>query len=96
MLEKLSLRDKIQGCKYKNKTIEEIISLDKKYIFQLIKQGYYFDDEVLEKSGIIKTVKQATVKLEIATHEKDERVYEKETESIKQILKNILTIDSQN
>lgn len=91
---KLNLEDKVNG-KYKSKTIREIINLDKKYIFELIKQGYYFDDEVLNMAGIKKNVRNETIKLEIASHEKDNKVYDKETESVKQILKSLLTIDNQ-
>ena len=96
MKKKISLKDKINDSNYKNKTIEEIININRKYIFELIKKGYDFDDEVLMKCNIKKTIKNQTVKLEIAEHQKDDKVYEKETESLKNIIKSLLIIDNQN
>lgn len=56
-----TLDDTIQIDKSKKKVSSILKSEGKSGIFSLIKKGYYFDDEVLEKAGIKKTVSEAKI-----------------------------------
>lgn len=56
-----TLDDTIQVVKSKKKVSSILKSEGKSGIFSLIKKGYYFDDEVLEKAGIKKTVSEAKI-----------------------------------
>jgi len=92
----LTMKDSISVGKHKKKPISEIVNI-KGEIFKYIKEGYQFDDEVLEMAHINKTKRDEKVMIEFVNHKKKkEKEYPKETESVKSILKTINTIDSQN
>ena len=93
MTQRLKLTDKITIGKKQKIAVSEIVNV-KGEIFRLIKEGYEFDDEVLEKARIKKTVSNIRVTSEIVRPKKtDNKVYPKETESIKTILKSINTLE---
>lgn len=66
---------------------------DKKKVFSLIKKGIQFDDEVLEKAGIKKVVRDVEFKNVFVEHEKDKKTYEKDTVNLQKILKELRTLD---
>ena len=84
----------IEDGKYKGKKISELTS-NKKTIFELLKNGYNFDDEVLLQAGIKKTIRDVQIKTEVVEHIKDNKVYQKDTESITKILKDLQTVVNQ-
>lgn len=86
---KYSLTDKI-----KTKTVQQIIDEDKKNIFKLLKEGYIFEEEVLKYAHIVKTIKDEKISNVIVEHEKNDKVYEKDKDSVNKILKDILTLDN--
>ena len=96
MGKKLTLKDSIKIGKKQKITVEEII--DKKgEIFKYIKEGYEFDDEVLEKAHIKKNVKNTKIiSGYISALKQKEKPLPKETESVKNILKSLNTIEEQN
>lgn len=80
---------------YKNKKVSELVDI-KGCIISLIKDGYYFDDEVLEAACIKKVIRDVKY---IQGIERDaavlkEVVLPKETASVKQILSEINTLNS--
>lgn len=93
--EVLTLNSIINKGKYKGKTISEIIDIDRKEMINLFKKGYYFDDEVMEKSRFKRVVRDVKCENVIAEHlEKDTKVYTTDTKNINEILKDILTLDN--
>lgn len=86
---KYSLTDKIR-----TQTIKEIIDEDKKNIFKLIKEGYVFNDDVLIYAHISKNIKNEKFTNVIVEHEKNDKVYEKDKDSVNKILKDILTLEN--
>ena len=95
IMDKLKLDNIIEDGKYKGKMISELAS-NKKAIFELLKNGYNFDDEVLLQAGIKKTVRDIRTRTEVVEHEKDTKVYPKETVSISKILKDLETVVNQS
>lgn len=93
-MNKLKLNHIIEDGKYKGKKISELAS-NKKTIFELLKNGYNFDDEVLLQAGIKKTIRDVQIKTEVVEHIKDNKVYPKDTESITKILKDLQTVVNQ-
>lgn len=86
-----------------NETKKEISSItecdeikyDKKEILSLLKKGYHFTDEALKKAGIVKKVTIVPhICNQITEHKTDKKVYEKDTMSLKKILKTIYTIET--
>lgn len=77
--------------KYNGKQVGDLI--DKGVIFQMIKKGYMFDDEVLKLSHITKTVRDHRVELIVVDHEKDTKKYKKDTATLKEIIKEIDTLE---
>lgn len=73
--------------KYNGKIVSDLI--DKKSIFQMIKKGYRFDDEVLKRSNITKTIRDRRAYYIIAEHEKDTKKYKKETATLSEIFDEI-------
>lgn len=85
----LTLSDVVNVGRNKKKKIEELVN-EKGLIFELIKKGYEFDDEVLQLAHIRKTVGPKTARLVFVEHEKEKNVkYEKETESLKTVLRSL-------
>lgn len=95
MDKKLTLNDTIKIGKNKKILISDIVSI-KGEIFKYIKKGFWFDDEVLEKAGIKRNVRD--VKTECILVDKDKqpkvKIYPKETENLRSILKTINTLDN--
>ena len=87
-MKKLGINDIFEEGKYKGKKVSSVAS-NKKVIFDLLKTGCAFDDEVLEMAGIKKNVHDVKASTEVVEHEKDTKVYPKETESLAKILKEI-------
>lgn len=80
--------------KYKGLTVQEVIDKKKGAIFQLIKKGLSFDDEVLKVCNITKTVRDREVISIIADHDKAPvKKLKKDTTPIKEILKEIDTLE---
>lgn len=80
--------------KYKGLTVQEVIDKKKGAIFQLIKKGLSFDDEVLKVCNIAKTVRDREVISIIADHDKAPvKKLKKDTTPIKEILKEIDTLE---
>ena len=77
--------------KYNGKMVGDLI--DKGSIFQMIKKGYQFDDEVLKLSHIKKTIHDHRVELIVVDHEKDTKKYKKDTATLKEIIKEIDTLE---
>jgi len=94
-MNKLKLDNIIEDGKYKGKKVSELI-LNKKVIFELLKNGYNFDDEVLLQAGIKKIVRNIRTRTEVVEHEKDTKVYPKEIASISKILKDLETVVNQS
>ena len=63
-MNKLKLDNIIEDGKYKGKKVSEL-ALNKKVIFELLKNGYNFDDEVLLQAGIKKTVRDIKTRTEV-------------------------------
>ena len=90
----LSLNSIINGGKFNKQTVNKVLKNNKRDIFSLIKEGFSFDNEVLQMAGIKKNIKNKTIKNEIVEHEKDTKVYEIDTTPLHKILKEISTIDN--
>ena len=91
----LTLKDSINVGKHKKKPISEIV--EEKKIFKYIKDGYEFADDVLEAAHIKKSVRDEKIRTVFVEHKKRKhKEYQKDTESVKNILKSINTIDEQN
>lgn len=90
----LNINSVIQNGKHKGKTIKDILDSNKKIIFELIKNGLLFDDEVLSIAGIKKNIRDVKVTHEFTEHEKDTKKYKKDTESLSKILKEIRVLDN--
>ena len=95
MDKKLTLNDTINVTKNKKVLISDLVGI-KGEIFKYVKKGFWFDDEVLEKAGIKKIIKDVKVECVIVDKEKQQKVktYPKETESLKNILKSINTLEN--
>lgn len=95
-MNKLTLNDTINVGRNKKVLVSDLVGI-KGEIFKYIKKGFYFDDEVLEKAGIKRTVREVKVYNVFVEHDKKQKVkvYPKETESLKNILKSLHTLDNQ-
>lgn len=86
---------KVPYGKYKSEKVGDNLVNDKKEIFALLKEGYFFTEEVLNKAGIIRRIKVVPHSSNrITDHIVDKTVYEKDTMSLKNILKSIHTIET--
>ena len=93
---KLGMDDVVNVGKDNKITVSELVPV-KGEIFNLIKKGFEFDDEVLEKAHIKKIVRDEKINNIIVEHTPEKKkVYNKESESLKNILKSLNTIDKQN
>lgn len=91
---KLTLEDTINVGRNKRIPVSQ---LTKHELFDFIKKGIDFDDATLEKFAIKRTIKNNKVVQVITLNKKqDTKVYDKETESLKKILKSLHTIDIQH
>ena len=96
MNKKLTLNDTINVGKNKKVLISDLVGI-KGEIFKYVKKGIWFDDEVLEKAGIkriIREEKVETVFVDQKVKPKNIKIYPKETESLKNVLKSINTLDN--
>ena len=96
MDKKLTLNDTINVGKNKKVLVSDLVGI-KGEIFKYIKKGVWFDDEVLEKAGIkriIREEKVETVFFDKKTKSENIKIYPKETESLKNVLKSINTLDN--
>lgn len=93
---KLGMDDVVNVGKNNKKTVSELVPL-KGEIFNLIKKGFEFDDEVLEKAHIKKIIRDVQFKNVVVMHEqeKNKDKYVKESESLKTILKSLNTLENQ-
>lgn len=93
---KLGMDDVVNVGKNDKITVSELVPV-KGEIFNLIKKGFEFDDEVLEKAHIKKIVRDEKINNIIVEYTPEKKkTYNKETESLKNILKSLNTIDKQN
>lgn len=91
----LGLNDVINITKTKKVLVSELVN-KKGEIFNLLKKGFVFTNEVLEMSGIKKTVRDEKVhNLYIERTKEKEKVYQKDNESLKNILKSLSSLDKQ-
>ena len=92
----LTMSDVINVSKNKKVLVSDLVHI-KGEIFSLIKKGWQFDDEVLKEAHIRKIVREPKVRFVIVDHEqeKNKDKYLKETESLKNILKSLNTLDNQ-
>jgi len=96
MNKKLTLNDTINVGRNKKVLISDLVGI-KGEIFKYVKKGIWFDDEVLEKAGIKRTIREEkidTVFFDEKTKPKNIKIYPKETESLKNVLKSINTLDN--
>ena len=90
----LTMEDSINLGKGKKIAVTDLLKV-KGGVFEYIKNGYQFDDEVLEKAHIKKTIRNQRVTGEFATPRITKtKTYEKDTESLKNILKSINTLEN--
>ena len=94
-MNKLDINSVISDGKFKGRNMSEI-SKDKKNIFILIKEGYQISDDILSKIGIRKNIHDIKFTTQIVEHEKDNKVYPKETMSVSKIIKELETVERQN
>lgn len=94
----LKLEDTITLGKYKGKTVREMIDKNpdkaKKNILNYLRQGLYFDDEVINEVGLKKIVHEPTVKLVVVEHKSDNKTLPKDRAKLSTILKDLHTIDN--
>lgn len=96
----LNLSSKITSGSFKNKTVESILTEDrnenKKIIFNLIKEGFIFSDEVLEYVGIKKKIRNVELKESCVEHEKDTKTYPIDTIKLEKILESLYDENNYN
>jgi hypothetical protein len=96
MNKKLTLNDTINIGKNKKVLVSELVNV-KGEIFKYIKKGFNFDDDVLKAAKITKIISNERFTNVIVEHEKQkEKIYQKDTETLKNVLKSLHTVDSQN
>lgn len=95
MDKKLTLNDTINVGKNKKVLISDLVGI-KGEIFKYVKKGFWFDDEVLEKAGIKTTIRDVKTECVFVERKKQPKIktYPKETESLRNILKSINTLDN--
>lgn len=90
----LSLNDTINIGKTKIILVSDIVKVKGK-IFDLIKNGFLFDDEVLKEAHITKIIRDVKFSNVFSSHQDEsKKTYQKETESLKNILKSLNTLDN--
>ena len=93
MAEKLGFKSKIPTGDYKGMTVKKALEEDCKAVFNLIKKGILFEDEVLEECGIKHSVYDKKAKYVFVEHEVDNKVYVKDTATLHTIMKEISNIE---
>lgn len=78
--------------KWNGKTVSELVE-KKGSIFNMVKKGYMFDDEVLSSANISHSTRDHHAYYVISDHEKDTKKYKKETASLKEIIEEISTLE---
>lgn len=90
----INLNDEIELSKNKKTKVIDIVN-NKQQIFKLLRKGFWFSDEVLERAGIKKTIRDVKIKVEyVDDKEVDNKKYSKDKESIKNILKKLHTLEN--
>ena len=90
-----SINDTINLGKKQKVAVSDLVK-KKEEIFKLIKNGYQFDDEVLKEAHIIKIKRDEKITNSFANHDSEVKVHlEKDSESLKSILKSLNTLDNQ-
>lgn len=90
----LTLQDYVNVGRNKKRLVGDVVT-ESGVIFNLIKKGLEFDDEVLKLAHITKTVGPKTTKIVLVEHDKTREIkYEKDTDSLKTVLKSLQTINS--
>ena len=86
--EELTLDYVITKGKFKGKTIAEVIDIDRHEIFNMIKKGFYFDDEVFKAAHITRHIRDSKIIQTIIdrTVVKDTKVYPKDTKKVSEII----------
>lgn len=92
----LKLRSIVPEGKYHSTIVNDKLIKDRKEIIELIKKGYQFSSEVMERAGFVKHIRNVTTKLAVVEHKKDNRIYEKDTSDVKSIIRSISTLDNGN
>lgn len=91
----LDITSKVPSGKYKKELVGDNLINDKKEVFSLIREGYRFTEEVLSKVGITRKISVLPHSPNrITDHIVDNKVYEKDTMTLKNILKSIHTIET--
>ena len=95
---KLNLESIIETGRHKGKTVSQIIETDKKIIFDLLKNGYNFEEEVFEKARIKHFIRDEKIIQEIVDRSdiKDTKIYPKDTDNLRKIMESILTLNNDN
>lgn len=76
-----------------NRKISDLVK-EKGAIMSLIKSGYDFEDDVLKEAHIKRIIRESNTELTIVDHEKDTKIYKKDTDNLKSILKSINTLSN--
>ena len=95
-MEKLTLESVIKKGKYAKKSVADLVK-EKGVIFSMIKEGYEFDDEVLEKARIKKIISNVRTCCCVGGTDYSKITNSnlpKDTASIKQILSELNTLDN--
>ena len=91
-METLHLDSIVNYSNYKNKTVADIIDKNKSVIMKMIRNGYTFDDEVLLKTNIKRSIRDVKYQNEIVKHDVDSKKYVKDSAPLSVVLKEIMTI----
>lgn len=91
MLKKLTINSVIENGKYKGYKVKDIIK-DKSKAFTIIKEGINLDDEALALAGIKKRVSDVKYSTVVVEHEKDTKVYQKDTQTVDKIINELTTL----
>ena len=94
--EELTLDYVITKGKFKGKTIAEVIDIDRHEIFNMLKKGFYFDDDVLKTAHITRHIRDSKIIHTIIDHKtvKDTKVYPKDTKKVSEIIDSMNYINN--
>lgn len=91
-METLNIDSVICSGKYKGRRMSDLVS-DKNAVFDLIREGQSLSDEVLSMAKIKRAVRNVRTFSEVVSHSKDDRIMDKDTESLSKIIKDLETIE---